>query len=95
MSTLVKFDPLLWYDVGPEALTGQTRTLDLQGNFTTTVDQIALAFTSPSNLPAANIYETAIRAELDISAQAHKKKVGEFMAAMVDAHAESDLLRKP
>lgn len=86
---------LLWYDVGPEALTGQTRTLELQGNFTTTVDQIAMAFTSPSNLPAANVYETAIRAELDTGAQSHKKKVGEFMAALVEAHAEIDLLRKP
>ena len=55
---------LLWYDVGPEVPAGQCRPLQQMGLFTTTVDQIALAFTSPSNLPAENVYETAILAEL-------------------------------
>lgn len=55
---------LMWYDVGPPVPEGQIRQLNLQGRFTTTVDQVALAFTSPSNLPDANVYEAAIRAEL-------------------------------
>lgn len=55
---------LMWYDVGPPVPAGQIRQLNLQGRFTTTVDQVALAFTSPSNLPDANVYEAAIRAEL-------------------------------
>ena len=55
---------LMWYDVGQAAPTGQLRELQLIGKFTTTVDQIALAFTSPSNLPQANVYEDAIRAVL-------------------------------
>lgn len=55
---------LLWYDVGPAAPAGQSRELIFQGKLTTTVDQVALAFTSPSNLPEENVYEAAIRAEL-------------------------------
>lgn len=55
---------LMWYDIGPPVQSGRIRQLNLQGKFTTTVDQVALAFTSPSNLPDANVYETAIRAEL-------------------------------
>lgn len=55
---------LMWYDVGPFAAPGISRKLDLQGTHTTTVDQVAQAFTSPSNLPAANVYEEAIKAEL-------------------------------
>ena len=55
---------LMWYDVGPEVLSGHIRTLEQGGKFTTTVDQVALAFTSPSNLPDENVYEAAIRAEL-------------------------------
>ena len=55
---------MLWYDVGPAAIEGHTRKLLLQGEYTTTIDQVALAFTSPSNLPASNVYEDAIKAEL-------------------------------
>lgn len=55
---------LMWYDVGSSAVSGQTRDLLLHGEFTTTVDQVSTAFTSPSNLPDANVYELAIRAEL-------------------------------
>ena len=55
---------LMWYDVGQEALTGHSRELQFKGKFTTTVDQIALAFTSPSNLPDESVYEAAIRAVL-------------------------------
>ena len=55
---------MLWYDIGPETNPGRKRELVLQGSFTTTVDQIALAFTSPSNLPDPDVYENAINAEL-------------------------------
>ncbi len=55
---------LMWYDVGQAVVHGQLRDLNLVGKFTTTVDQVALAFTSPSNLPDANVYEVAIRAVL-------------------------------
>lgn len=55
---------LMWYNVGPVASEGNSRELQLKGKFTTTVDQIALAFTSPSNLPDENVYEAAILAEL-------------------------------
>lgn len=55
---------LMWYDVGQEQSEGHSRELQFKGKFTTTVDQIALAFTSPSNLPDENVYEAAIRAVL-------------------------------
>lgn len=54
----------LWYDIGPEVPPGVMRSLQPKGSFTTTVDQVALAFTSPTNLPPANVYEAAIRKEL-------------------------------
>jgi hypothetical protein len=51
------------YGVG--ALTpGMPRNLVAAGELTTTVDQLALAFTAPRNLPAARSYEAAIRREL-------------------------------
>jgi len=43
---------------------GNLRGLRCGGIFTTTVDQVALAFTSPSNLPPQNVYEQAIREAL-------------------------------
>lgn len=55
---------LMWYDIGPPVAEGTMRGLTLEGSFTTTVDQVALAFTSPSNLPDANVYEHALKAEL-------------------------------
>lgn len=55
---------MMWYDVGPEVADGEIRELHLFGQSTTTVDQVALAFTAPSNLPPAKVYEQAIRAEL-------------------------------
>lgn len=55
---------LMWYDIGPPLPEGNLRGLNLTGSFTTTVDQVALAFTSPSNLPDANVYEDALKAEL-------------------------------
>lgn len=53
-----------WYDIGDSVSSGKIRNLDFKGQFCTTVDQVALAFTSPSNLPPPNVYEEAIRAEL-------------------------------
>ncbi|MBI5696791.1 MAG: hypothetical protein HZC51_13845 [Nitrospirae bacterium] len=56
---------LMWYDIDTEESHGKIRELRRGGKFTTTVDQVALAFTSPSNLPDENVYEAAIRAELN------------------------------
>lgn len=54
------------YELGPPVPAGQQRAMNLYGQFTTTVDQVALAFTSPMNLPAANVYEAAINKALGI-----------------------------
>ncbi len=40
------------------------RPLQVAGSMTTTVDQVALAFTSPTNLPVAGAYQQAISAAL-------------------------------
>ncbi len=53
-----------WYDLGPEAAPGEVRALVPGGQFTTTIDQIAHAFTAPANLPLAGVYRQAIEAEL-------------------------------
>lgn len=53
-----------WYDLGPETRTGEVRTLVSGGQYTTTVDQVALAFTAPANLPPIGVYQQAIEAEL-------------------------------
>lgn len=53
-----------WYDLGPEVHAGDIRTLLNVGQFTTTVDQVALAFTAPANLPPIGVYQQAIEAEL-------------------------------
>lgn len=55
---------IMWYDIGADAPAGVPRALKSVGQFTTTIDQIALAFTAPSNLPPAQVYEVAIRASL-------------------------------
>jgi hypothetical protein len=53
------------YDYDPEQADGPEPTgLALTGRLTTTVDQIALAFTAPDNLPPNGVYEAAIRATL-------------------------------
>jgi uncharacterized protein YhdP len=54
-----------WYNVGPEVPAAQIRSLTPEGQFTTTIDQVALAFTSPANLPPAGVYQHAIQAELE------------------------------
>lgn len=56
---------IMWYDVGEEVSSGKIRPLEMVGKLTTTVDQVALAFTAPSNLPPARVYEQAIVASLE------------------------------
>ncbi|MHB1702372.1 MAG: NotI family restriction endonuclease [Acidobacteriaceae bacterium] len=53
-----------WYDLGPEIENGLQRDLVLGGQMTTTVDQVATAFTAPTNLPEAGVYQQAIQSEL-------------------------------
>ena len=53
-----------WYDIGLPVAPGNIRPLVLGGQLTSTIDQVALAFTAPSNLPPPRVYETAITAEL-------------------------------
>ena len=53
-----------WYDLADQTADGQSRALEAGGQCTTTIDQVALAFTSPSNLPPSGVYESAILAEL-------------------------------
>jgi Restriction endonuclease NotI len=53
-----------WYDLSEENTPGISRALEPGGQRTTTIDQVALAFTSPSNLPEARVYERAILAGL-------------------------------
>jgi hypothetical protein len=54
----------LWYDlIGPTS-SGNSTPLALGGRLTTTVDQVAMAFTAPKNLPEAGMYEQAIRSSL-------------------------------
>jgi hypothetical protein len=52
------------YDLGEIEPGGQPRNLKFTGEKTTTIDQVAMAFTSPANLPAPRVYEAAIRPEL-------------------------------
>lgn len=52
------------YDIGPSVPAGHQRALVPTGTFTTTVDQIAYAFVSPSNLPDMGVYERAINSAL-------------------------------
>jgi Restriction endonuclease NotI len=52
------------YELGPEGAPGTHRSMTLHGQFTTTVDQVALAFTSPKNLPDQDVYAAAIKKAL-------------------------------
>jgi hypothetical protein len=53
-----------WYDIGPDKAPGVTRDIVFGGQLTTTVDQVANAFTSPTNLPEAGVNQQAIESEL-------------------------------
>lgn len=48
------------YELGPAAPAGGQRGMTLSAQFTTTVDQVAVAFTAPVNLPDQNVYAAAI-----------------------------------
>lgn len=50
----------LWYQLAAPQSDGM-RPLSLAGRFSTTVDQVVVAFSSPVNLPPAGVYEAAIR----------------------------------
>jgi hypothetical protein len=50
--------------MGPPEQEGKIRSLEARGQFTTTTDQVALAFTAPKNLPPSGVYEEAIQREL-------------------------------
>lgn len=54
-----------WYNIGEEKSNGKTRDLIMEGQFTTTIDQVATAFTAPQNLPPQGVYELAIKQELN------------------------------
>jgi hypothetical protein len=53
-----------WYDIGPDVAPRELRTLESGGRFTTTIDQVAHAFTEPADLPPAGVYQQAIENEL-------------------------------
>ena len=52
------------YELAPAVSAGRQRGMTLSAQFTTTVDQVAVAFTAPVNLPAQNVYVEAINAAL-------------------------------
>ncbi len=53
-----------WYNTGPDVAQGHVRDLVCQGQFTTTVEQLAYAFLSPGKLPPEGSYAKAIKAKL-------------------------------
>lgn len=52
------------FDVGPRQSDGMSRPLEAKTPFTTTIDQLAAAFSAPTNLPPINVYQMAIQATL-------------------------------
>lgn len=52
------------YELGPVDPVTKQRELIFNAQFTTTVDQVALAFTSPMNLPDQDVYAAAINTAL-------------------------------
>ena len=52
------------YELGPPVSLGHHRDMTLSEQFTTTVEQVAIAFTSAMSLPDQNVYEAAINAAL-------------------------------
>lgn len=60
------------YELGPAVDDGHRREISLVGQFTTTVDQVALAFTAPMNLPDENVYERAINTALTAPARSRR-----------------------
>lgn len=64
------------------------RPIVLKGSLTTTVDQVALAFTAPANLPPNGVYEDAIRDTLGVRAAAASSAAG--MAASPPSDYDGD-----
>jgi hypothetical protein len=54
----------MWYDLEPQVAVQGPRRLQARGTFTTTIDQLAVAFTAPRDLPPAGVYEAALVAAL-------------------------------
>lgn len=54
----------MWYDIDPIVSDGQRRGLVQSGYLTTTVEQVATAFSQPGALPPINVYADAIRRAL-------------------------------
>lgn len=52
------------YGLEEAASPGEFRPMTFTGQFTTTVDQVALAFTSPMHLPDADVYHKAVTTAL-------------------------------
>ena len=52
------------YELGPPVSLDHHRDMRLSEQFTTTVEQVAIAFTSAMSLPDQNVYEAAINAAL-------------------------------
>jgi len=52
------------YDLKPPSTLGVMRPLSKGGEFTTTIQQVAMAFVSPTNLPPTGSYVEAIKAAL-------------------------------
>jgi hypothetical protein len=57
----------MWYDIGPVVEPGNQRMLVNGGKLTTTIDQVAMAFTGPRDLPPPQVYEKAIRDSLKLT----------------------------
>ncbi len=72
------------YELGEAPGAGQHRPLLFSGQFTTTVDQVALAFTSPMNLPGMDVYEAAINAALARASAARGPALGELEGGLFD-----------
>ncbi|MDA0263399.1 MAG: NotI family restriction endonuclease [Chloroflexi bacterium] len=53
----------LWYSL--DDIQNRNRSLSKRGDFSTLVNQVALAFTAPMNLPPPGSYETAIKQEIE------------------------------
>jgi hypothetical protein len=76
----------MWYWPAPPPGPGLVRDLNPGGRFTTEVQQVALAFTAPRDLPSPGTYEKAIRAQLAaVSTLDAVKRADPEMAAMISA----------
>lgn len=54
-----------WYNIEPNQEDGKTRPLICEGEFSTTVEQVAQSLSGQSRLPPAGVYENAIKQEFE------------------------------